>query len=187
MDDAFLAAWRGLTDERRRALRAAAFSEDGVPDTLAGLVLEAVDAAERDELGRLLAELADGRRDFVELYARALEADVVLVRDRHHALPERLRGLPVYELAELAYMHRERLGSADVAAVHELRVAFPGSWIVDEPPPVELPELYGDEPPTVPCPVDGDRAWFRAGSGWTCATCHPPPRPHVPPAESAAP
>jgi hypothetical protein len=53
----------------------------------------------------------------------------------------------------------------------------------DESPPGEAPsDPYGPAPPATPCRTCGGDAWHRAGSGWTCATCHPLPTalPHPP-------
>jgi hypothetical protein len=33
---------------------------------------------------------------------------------------------------------------------------------------------YATEAPTLPCSSCGVTAWHRAGSGWSCRTCHPP-------------
>lgn len=34
---------------------------------------------------------------------------------------------------------------------------------------------YGPEPPALACPACGGDRWHRAGDGWSCETCHPPP------------
>ena len=34
---------------------------------------------------------------------------------------------------------------------------------------------YAETKPGVRCPVCRSRDWFRAGDGWTCGVCHPPP------------
>jgi hypothetical protein len=36
-------------------------------------------------------------------------------------------------------------------------------------------DVYAAEMPTAACPCCGPTAWFRAGEGWACSTCHPPP------------
>jgi len=36
---------------------------------------------------------------------------------------------------------------------------------------------FAADPPTVPCPSCGQRAWWhQAGRAWVCSICHPPPR-----------
>src|SRR5262245_34463875 len=37
------------------------------------------------------------------------------------------------------------------------------------------PDQDGAAPPTAPCRCCGATAWHRAGGGWACARCHPPP------------
>jgi hypothetical protein len=77
--------------------------------------------------------------------------------------------------------------SADAAVVMALGV-FPGAQVVatDQPavwPPAGswLPtssrtlDVYGTAAPTTECPCCGAMAWCRAGTGFTCGVCHPPP------------
>src|SRR5262245_63281887 len=46
----------------------------------------------------------------------------------------------------------------------------------DEPAPAPaMGYPYGTTPPAAPCPACGGFDWHRAGSGWTCSTCHPAP------------
>jgi hypothetical protein len=47
-----------------------------------------------------------------------------------------------------------------------------GDWL---PSAARAIDVYGTPAPTVPCPCCGARAWHRAGAGWTCSACHPPP------------
>ena len=42
---------------------------------------------------------------------------------------------------------------------------------------VALINPFAADPPTVPCPSCGQRAWWhQAGRAWVCGVCHPPPR-----------
>jgi hypothetical protein len=57
-----------------------------------------------------------------------------------------------------------------------------GGWI---PSSARTIDVYAADMPTAACPCCGAPAWFRAGDGWTCETCHPPidatrPRPCPP-------
>src|SRR5262249_34376170 len=65
---------------------------------------------------------------------------------------------------------------------------FPGARIVSAGQPASWPpadasiptsartiEVYAAEMPTAACRCCGATAWFRAGSAWTCSTCHPSP------------
>jgi hypothetical protein len=47
-----------------------------------------------------------------------------------------------------------------------------GGWI---PSSARTIEVYAAEMPTAACRCCRATAWFRAGDGWTCSTCHPVP------------
>jgi len=67
-----------------------------------------------------------------------------------------------------------------VLGVTDVMEVFPGARVVTpdeaEPDPdTARGYAYGPTPPAGPCPVCGGLDWHRAGSGWTCSTCHPAP------------
>jgi hypothetical protein len=98
----------------------------------------------------------------VALLARARQAGLVVLRDGTRLVvrgPKRLADLAL----ELLDRKTEVLGALD---------ADPGL-----PPPSPSPpaDPYGAAIPTAACYCCGAVAWHRAGSGWACARCHPPP------------
>jgi hypothetical protein len=74
--------------------------------------------------------------------------------------------------------------AVDVPATWPPRGGFVPAWrrLSARKPLIILPsetvsgrvDPYATEAPTLPCPSCGLTAWHRAGSGWSCRTCHPP-------------
>jgi len=95
-------------------------------------------------------------------------------------------------LPNLARTHPRRTddelaAEADPGVAMALDV-FPGARVVSAGQPASWPpadawvptsartiDVYAAEMPTAACPCCGATAWFRAGDGWTCSTCHPAP------------
>jgi len=57
---------------------------------------------------------------------------------------------------------------------HNVPAVWPpaGGWC---PAPARHVDPYTSEPPPVPCLSCAGTTWHRAGTGWTCGTCHPQP------------
>jgi hypothetical protein len=126
----------------------------------------------------------------VALLDRARGAGLVVLRDGDRLVvrgPKRLGDLAAHLLDRKAEVMAALDAEADPGVAMALAV-FPGATVVNHaeaavwPPPgawLSSParpiDIFVTEMPTAQCRCCGARAWHRAGDGWTCSACHPPP------------
>jgi len=125
----------------------------------------------------------------VTLLDRARQAGLVVLRDGDRLTvrgPKRLADLAVHLLDHKVEVMAALDAEADPGVAMALDV-FRGATVVAAGQPAGWPpagswlqtpsrtlDPYGTATPTTSCPCCGATAWYRAGTGFTCAVCHPP-------------
>jgi hypothetical protein len=116
----------------------------------------------------------------VALLDRARQAGLVVLRDGARLIvrgPKRLTDLAVHLLDHKTEVLEALNAEADPALGTALDVLPAAHVVAASQPAVSAQTIqpFGPAAPTAACRWCGALAWHRAGNGWTCGACHPPP------------